>query len=102
MRCQVNNILNIESEESEKPVWANIESYAFANNDYDRNDVIFELERLGGSLFVEDDSFEEKIILLAIDILKIMSDKEFTRNCQSYSIRRSQGEIDYKYLNGMS
>ena len=35
-------------------------------------------------------------------LLKIMSDKEFTRNYQSYSIRESQGEIDYDYLNGIS
>lgn len=96
----MNNILDIESEKSERPVWASIESYAFAYED--KEDVIFQLERLAGSIFIEIDSIEEKIILLTIDILKIMSDKEFTKNYQSYSIRESQGEIDYDYLNGIS
>jgi hypothetical protein len=96
----VNNILDIESEKSERPVWASIERYAFAYED--KEDVIFQLERLAGSIFIEIDSIEEKIILLTIDILKIMSDKEFTKNYQSYSIRESQGEIDYDYLNGIS
>jgi hypothetical protein len=98
----VNKDFNIDDKENERPVWASIENYAFVYDDHDRDEVIFELERLEGSIFIEVDSFEEKLILLTIDILKIMSDKEFARNCQSYSIRRIQGEIDYDYLNGMS
>ena len=96
----MNNILNIEYENSERPVWASIESYAFAYKD--KEDVIFQLERLAGSIFIEINSIEEKIILLTLDILKIMSDKEFNRNYQSYLIRESQGKIDYDYLNGIS
>jgi hypothetical protein len=84
------------------PIWAGIEFFAFSCRDKDRDEVIRELVRLEGSIFIEDDSFEEKKILLTIDILKMMSDKEFTRLCQNYSIRSSQGEIDYKYLNGIS
>lgn len=99
-RWQVSNTLNIESEKSEGPVWAKIENYAFSYEA--KEDVIFELERFVGSIFIEIDSIEEKIILLTIEILKIMSDEEFARNYQSYSIQRSQGKIDYDYLNGIS
>jgi hypothetical protein len=98
----VNNNIYIETEDNQQRVWSRIEHFAFVSDDKDRDQVIFELERLEGSIFIEVDSIEEKIILVTIEILKMMSEEEFYNNCQTYSRRTSQGEINSEYLNGIS
>jgi|688.fasta_scaffold876600_2 hypothetical protein len=96
------NNVQIEYEKSEQQVWAGIESYAFVCDDKARDEVIFDLTLLLDNLYVSENDKQSKIVLLTIDILKIMSDKEFNKNCQRYLIRRSQGEINSEYLNGTS
>ena len=102
MRYQVNNNIYIETEDNQQKVWSKIEHLAFISDDKDRDEVIRELERLKGSIFIEIDSIEERIILVTIEILKMMSEEEFYKNCQMFSRRTSQGEINSEYLNGIS